>query len=339
MMNNVSVSPHIRSRLSTSTVMLDVAVALMPALAFGVFVFGLRALLIILVSVAACVLTEGVYQKAMKLPLTVADGSAVVTGLILAMNMPASVPLWLPLMGSVFAILFVKQLFGGIGQNFMNPALAARCFLLISFPALMGGVWPAVGNVFGEGAFGGFIERMSTLSVDALASATPLAVLKGGGEIDLLQAFLGVHSGCIGETSSLAILLGAAYMIARGVISPRIPAVMVGSAAAFVVLFNLVAGNGVVSTNYLVGQLVTGGLLAGAVFMATDYVTSPITAGGQWIYAVLLGFLTALFRVFGSSAESVSYAIIIGNTLVPLIERVTKPRAFGQKRAKGGAAK
>ncbi len=338
-MVNISVSPHIRSRVSTATLMRDVAIALMPPLVFGVFVFGLRAALVILLSVVSCVLTEWVYQRLMKLPVTVADGSALVTGLILAMNLPATVPFWLPVMGGVFAILFVKQLFGGIGQNFMNPAVAARCFLLISFPGLMGGAWPAVGDLFGEGVLGGFAARLSTLTVDVTTSATPLAVLQGGGEIDLLQAFLGLHSGCIGETSSLAILIGAGYMLARGVIRPRIPVTVVVSAAAFSVLLNLAAGNGMVSANYLVGQVFTGGLLAGAVFMATDYVSSPITAGGQWIYAILLGFLTALFRVFGTSAEGVSYAIIIGNTLVPLIERVTKPRAFGTKAAKGGAAR
>lgn len=338
-MTNISTSPHVRSGLSTSTVMRDVAIALMPALLFGTFVFGLRALIIIALCAVTCVLTEFVYQKLMKLPVTVADGSALVTGLILAMNMPATVPFWMPVMGGVFAILFVKQLFGGIGQNFMNPALAARCFLIISFPAMMGGNWPSVGNVFGADMLDGFIARITTLPelTDAVTAATPLAVLQGGGEIDLLQAFLGAHSGCIGETSALAILIGAVYMISRGVISPRIPAVYVGSAVACAFLLNLAAGNGVVSANYLVGQVVTGGLLAGAVFMATDYVTSPITRGGQWIYAILLGFLTALFRVFGTSAEGVSYAIIIGNTLVPLIERVTMPRAFGQTR-KGGAA-
>lgn len=338
-MTNISVSPHVRSGLSTSTVMRDVAIALLPALMFGVFAFGLRALIIILLSAVSCVLTEWLYQRLMKLPVTVADGSALVTGLILAMNLPATVPFWIPVMGGVFAILFVKQLFGGIGQNFMNPALGARCFLLISFPALMGGSWPAVGNLFGTDAFGGFVERMSTLSLDAASSATPLALLQSGGEIDLLQGFLGLHSGCIGETSSLAILIGAAYMLCRGVISPRIPAVFVGSAVVFALLLNLLAGNGLPSANYLIGQTVTGGLLAGAVFMATDYVSSPITSGGQWIYAILLGFLTALFRVFGSSAEGVSYAIIIGNTLVPLIERVTMPRAFGQRQRKGGAVR
>lgn len=336
-MTNISVSPHVRSGLSTSTVMRDVAIALIPALMFGTFVFGLRALIIIALCAVTCVATEYVYQKLMKLPVTVADGSALVTGLILAMNLPSTVPFWVPVMGSVFAILFVKQFFGGIGQNFMNPALAARCFLLISFPAMIGGNWQAVGNVFGADALAGFAQRMSTLTVDTATAATPLAALQGGGEIDLLQAFLGAHSGCIGETSALAILIGALYMIARGVISPRIPAVYVGSAVACVFLLNLAAGNGVPSVNYLVGQVVSGGLLAGAVFMATDYVTSPITRGGQWIYAILIGFLTALFRVFGSAAEGVSYAIIIGNTLVPLIERVTMPRAFGQTR-KGGAA-
>lgn len=337
-MTNISVSPHVRSGLSTSTVMRDVAIALMPALLFGIFVFGLRALIIIALCAVTCVATEYVYERLMKQPVTVADGSALVTGLILAMNLPSTVPFWVPVMGGVFAIVIVKQLFGGIGQNFMNPALAARCFLLISFPAMMGGNWQTVGNIFGADAFAGFAQRMSTLTVDAASVATPLAVLQSGGEVDLLQAFLGIHSGCIGETSALAILIGATYMIARGVISPRIPAVYVGSAVIFAFLLNLLAGNGVPSVNYLVGQTVTGGLLAGAVFMATDYVTSPITRGGQWVYAILLGFLTAMFRVFGSSAEGVSYAIIIGNTLVPLIERVTMPRAFGQTR-RGGAVK
>lgn len=337
-MTNVSTSPHVRSGLSTSTVMRDVAIALMPALLFGVFVFGLRALIIIALCAVCSVLTEFVYEKLMKLPVTIADGSALVTGLILAMNLPSTVPFWVPVMGSVFAILFVKQLFGGIGQNFMNPALAARAFLIISFPAIMGGTWETVGNLFGKNALDSFVQRMSGITVDAASTATPLAVLQSGGEVDLLQAFFGLHTGCIGEVSSLAILIGAVYMIARGVISPRIPVVCVGSTVAFAFLLNLLAGNGVVGVNYLVGQTVTGGLLAGAVFMATDYVTSPITRGGQWIYAILIGFLTALFRVFGTAAEGVSYAIIISNTLVPLIERVSMPRTFGQTR-KGGAVR
>ncbi len=334
-MLNASTSPHVRSGLSTATVMRDVAIAMMPALLFGVFVFGLPALLVILVCAATCVLTEYVYQRLMKLPVTAGDGSALVTGLILAMNMPATVPLWVPVMGSVFAILIVKQLFGGLGQNIMNPALAARCFLLISFPALLGGHWPAVGNLFGADMWQGFAQRMTTFTLDATATATPLQLLKEGGTVDLLQAFLGLHSGCIGETSTLAILLGLVYMLLRGVISIRIPAVYVGATAVFLAVFHLASGGGMPTANYMVGQLCTGGLMAGAVFMATDYVTSPITAWGQVIYGITLGLLTALFRVFGGSAEGVSYAIIIGNTLVPLMEKATMPRAFG----KGGAAK
>lgn len=335
-MLNASASPHIRSGLTTGTVMRDVAIALMPALLFGVFVFGLPALLVIVVCAATCVLTEYVYQRLMKLSVSVSDGSALVTGLILAMNMPATVPLWVPVMGSVFAILIVKQLFGGLGQNIMNPALAARCFLLISFPALLGGSWPVVGNLFGPDMWQGFAQRMTTVALDATATATPLQLLKEGGSVDLLQVFLGLHSGCIGETSTLAILLGLAYMLLRGVISIRIPAVYVGSTAVFLILMNLACG-GMPTANYLLGQLCTGGLMAGAVFMATDYVTSPITVWGQVIYGITLGLLTALFRVFGGSAEGCSYAIIIGNTLVPLMEKATMPRAFGKKR--GGAVR
>lgn len=332
-MANISVSPHIRSSQSTATVMRDVAIALTPALLMGVFVFGLRALLVILLCAVSCVLTEYLYRRLMKLPQTVSDGSALVTGLILAMNLPASVPLWIPVFGSVIAILVVKQLFGGLGQNIMNPALAARCFLLISFPALVGAGMPAVGNLFGPDALAAFGQRMTTLTVDATTAATPLQTLKDGGSIDLLQAFLGLHAGCIGETSTLAILVGAVYMLARRVISPRIPGLYLAATVAFVALFCVASGRPL-SVNYLLGQLCTGGLMAGAVFMATDYVTRPITPWGQVIYALTLGLLTALFRVFGSSAEGVSYAIIIGNTLVPLMEKVTVPRPFGKR---GGA--
>lgn len=338
-MKNASVSPHIRSRATTASVMRDVAIALTPAMLFGVFVFGLRALVVIAVSVATCMLTEYIYQKLMKKPVTVSDGSALVTGLILAMNLPASVTWWVPLLGGVFAILVVKQLFGGLGQNIMNPALAARCFLLISFPKMVGAGMPAVNadTLFGTDALAGFGQRMTTWAVDAGTTATPLAALRAGEDIDLLQALFGMHSGCIGETCSMAILLGAIYMLARGVISWRIPGTYLVSTAVFVFLFNLFAGNGVMPLYDVAGHLLTGGLLAGAVFMATDYVTSPITPVGQIVYGILLGFLTGMFRVFGSSAEGVSYAIIIGNTLVPLIERITMPRAFGKSK-KGGAA-
>lgn len=343
---NASVSPHIRHRVSTRTVMLDVAIALLPTLLFGVFAFGLPALCIILISALSCILTEFVYQKLMKLPVTVSDGSALVTGLIIALNMPATVPLWVPALGGVFAILFVKQLFGGLGQNIMNPALAGRCFLLISFPKFMGSGLPVVENLFGSDWLAAFGRRMSTLNIappDGVSVATPLAHLKAFDDKGLpgfTQLLVGEHSGMIGEICSIAILLGAAYLLLRGVISWRIPCLYVGGTVAFMALFLAVTGHASDCTvGYLLAQVLSGGLLAGAVFMATDYVTSPITAKGQIIYGLLLGFLTALFRVFGSSPEGVSYAIIIGNTVVPLIEKISMPRAFGVSRKKGGAAK
>lgn len=303
-MYNVSVSPHVRDKSSTSKIMLDVCIALVPTLAFGVIHFGLNALIVIISSVLSCVISEAVFELIVKKPLTIGDLSAVVTGLILALNMPPNVAWWVPAVGGVFAIVVIKMLFGGIGQNIMNPALGARCFLLISFAS-----------------------RMTDFSVDGVSGATPLAQLKAGESIDLLDAFIGFQNGCIGEVSALAILIGFMYLLIRRVISIRIPGIYILSAIAFIFLFNLPSG--VPSANYMLGQLLTGGLLAGAVFMATDYTTSPITKGGQIIYALLLGFLTAVFRVLGSSAEGVSYAIIISNLVVPLIEKISVPKAFG----------
>ncbi|MCI6244654.1 MAG: RnfABCDGE type electron transport complex subunit D [Eubacterium sp.] len=303
-MYNVSVSPHVRDKSSTSKIMLDVCIALVPTLAFGVIHFGLNALIVIISSVLSCVISEAVFELIVKKPLTIGDLSAVVTGLILALNMPPDVAWWVPAVGGVFAIVVIKMLFGGIGQNIMNPALGARCFLLISFAS-----------------------RMTDFSVDGVSGATPLAQLKAGESIDLLDAFIGFQNGCIGEVSALAILIGFMYLLVRRVISIRIPGIYILSAIAFIFLFNLPSG--VPSANYMLGQLLTGGLLAGAVFMATDYTTSPITKGGQIIYALLLGFLTAVFRVLGSSAEGVSYAIIISNLVVPLIEKISVPKAFG----------
>ena len=303
-MYNVSVSPHVRDKSSTSKIMLDVCIALVPTLTFGVIHFGLNALIVIISSVLSCVISEAVFELIVKKPLTIGDLSAVVTGLILALNMPPDVAWWVPAVGGVFAIVVIKMLFGGIGQNIMNPALGARCFLLISFAS-----------------------RMTDFSVDGVSGATPLAQLKAGESIDLLNAFIGFQNGCIGEVSALAILIGLAYLLIRRVISIRIPGIYILSAMAFTFLFNI--PNGVPSGNYMLGQLLTGGLLAGAVFMATDYTTSPITKGGQVIYALLLGFLTAVFRVLGSSAEGVSYAIIISNLVVPLIEKISVPKAFG----------
>lgn len=313
-MFHVSVSPHIRDKSSTRKIMIDVCIALVPTLAFGVWHFGINALFVILSSVLSCVVSEAVFELIVKKPITVFDFSAVVTGLILALNMPPNIAWWVPAVGGVFAIVIVKMLFGGIGQNIMNPALAARCFLLISFAS-----------------------RMTDYSVDGVSSATPLAVLKSGGSVDLLDAFLGFKTGCIGEVSILAILIGAAYLLIRKVISIRIPAVYILSTALFIFLFTL-ATTGMPTWQFMLGELLTGGLMAGAFFMATDYTTSPITKWGQVIYAVLIGFLTAVFRVLGSSAEGVSYAIIISNLFVPIIEKITVPKPFGvKKKEKKGA--
>ncbi|WP_426350843.1 RnfABCDGE type electron transport complex subunit D [Alloiococcus sp. CFN-8] len=301
---NVSSSPHIRENCTTSRLMLYVLIALMPASIFGVYNFGFRALMHIILTVASCVATEYVYEHFMHKKITIGDFSAAVTGLLLALNLPVSAPWWMGVLGGVFAILVVKQLFGGLGQNFMNPALAARCFLLISFAG-----------------------RMTNFTYDTFTGATPLASLKAGEAVNVLDMFIGTTAGTIGETSIIAILIGAIFLLVTGVIDLRIPGTYLGSFAIFVLVFG---GHGL-DLSYLVAQLCGGGLMLGAFFMATDYVTSPITKKGQLIYGCLLGVLTGLFRIFGASAEGVSYAIIFSNLLVPLIERVTRPVAFGKE--------
>lgn len=318
---NVSASPHVRDRASTKTIMRDVVIAMLPTSLFGIYYFGINALLLILTCTATCVLSEYVWEKAMKKPVTTSDYSAVVTGMILALNLPATAPLWLAVIGSVFAIIVVKQLYGGLGQNFMNPALAARCFLLISFTSRMT-----------DFAADGISGATASAGVDVLSGATPLAALKAGESIDLMRAFLGTTQGTIGETSALCLFIGAAYLLYKRVIRPQIPFVYIGT----VLVFALVFGGHGFDLNYLLGQLLTGGLIFGAFFMATDYVTTPITPKGQIVFAVILGLLTGIFRIFGPSAEGVSYAIIIGNLFVPLIERVTIPTPFGME--KGGRA-
>ena len=297
----VSSNPHIRSKVTTNGIMMAVALALLPAAGFGIYNFGIRALLHILITVASTVLTEflfGLYKK----KLTITDLSAVVTGLLLALNLPVGAPLWIGALGGVFAILVVKMLFGGLGQNFMNPALAARCFLLISFPALM-----------------------TNFTCDAYTGATPLAALKAGETVNVTNMIIGRTAGTIGETSMIALVAGACLLILLGVIDLRIPGSYIVSFALFVLLFG---GRGM-DFQFLSAHLAGGGLMLGAFFMATDYVTRPITARGQYVFGVFLG----IFRIFGPGAEGVSYAIILGNLLVPLIEKVTMPRAFG----KGGA--
>ena len=304
---NVSTSPHVRSSATTSSIMCDVLIAMAPAALFGIYQFGFRAFLIIVICVATAMLTEYIYEKAMKKPITIMDYSAAVTGLILALNMPAYIDLWIPALGSVFAILIVKQLYGGLGQNFMNPALAGRCFLLISFAGKMTQFFP-----------------------DGVTGATPLAALKAGESVNLLNMFIGTIPGTIGETSVIALLIGAAYMLAKKVINWKIPFTYIATVAVFALIFG---GHGFDLT-YVAAQICGGGLIFGAFFMATDYVTSPITPNGQIIYGVCLGLLTGIFRIFGPSAEGVSYAIIFCNLLVPLIEKVTMPTPFGREAKK-----
>lgn len=329
---NVSASPHVRSEDTTQGIMSDVVIALLPAGIFGVYNFGVNALLVILVTVVSCVLTEYLYEKAMKMQVTTSDCSALVTGLLLAYNLPSTVPLWLPIIGGVFAILVVKMLFGGLGQNFMNPALAARCFLLISFGNLMTNF-----SVFADTSVKGKIfNGMSSYGyavVDGVSSATPLAQVKASESVNILSMFLGTTAGTIGEVSAAAVLIGAIYLLSRKVISLRIPVTYIGSFLIFIILVQLAKGNGF-DMNYVLGNLFGGGLMLGAFFMATDYVTSPITVNGQIVFGVLLGVITGVFRVFGNSAEGVSFAIIFCNMLVPIIEKVTMPRPFGKEASK-----
>lgn len=311
---NVSASPHIRSKVSTDKIMLMVIISLLPSALFGCWNFGIRALLVLLISVASAVATEYIYEKCMHKTITVGDFSAVLTGLLLGMNMPPMIPLWMPALGSVFAILVVKQLFGGLGQNFMNPALAGRCFLMISFAGKMTDFTVPAGG-------------MSNL-YDTASGATPLAAMKAGESVDFVSLFVGNIKGTIGETSAIALLIGAALLLFMKVIDWRIPGTYIGSFAVFIALFDIF--NGGFDFYHLLCEICGGGLLLGAFFMATDYVTTPITKNGQLIYGCVLGLLTGIFRMLGASAEGVSYAIIFGNLLIPLIERWTIPTSFGK---------
>jgi len=325
-MFHVSASPHARSPITTRTIMQDVCIALIPASLFGIYNFGLRALLVILTTILACTVTEYVYCRLMKMKVNPGDYSDVVTGLLLALNLPASIPLWMAVLGGVFAILIVKMLYGGLGQNFMNPALAARVFLLISFPAQMSNfvvekiASPTVLDYFNSGA----------VAIDGVTGATPLAAVKTGETVNLFQMFVGNHGGTIGETSALALLIGAGYLLYRRVISLRIPLTYIVTLVVFAIIFG---GHGF-DMNYLLGQVLGGGLILGAFYMATDYVTSPTSSIGQIVYGIFLGLLTGLFRIIGSGVEGVSYAIVIGNLVVPMIDKVTRPVAFGKERAK-----
>lgn len=298
---NVSSGPHVRSKLTTGVVMYDVILALMPATFFGVYHFGFHAFLILLTSVLSACLTEYLFDAACGRPNTLWDGSAFLTGLLLGLCLSPTVPLYVPYLGSLFAILVVKCFFGGLGQNFMNPALAGRCFLLISFGTLM-----------------------TDFGIDGVSSATPLAVLSKGGTVNAMEMFLGFTNGTIG-VSCVAMLIGAAFLLYEGHITWHIPVFYIGTTLVFMAIGN--GGN--FRPLFLLAELCGGGLLLGALFMATDPVTSPITTPGQILYGVILGLLTALFRQYGNSTESVSYAILLGNLCTPLIDKFVIPRPFG----------
>ena len=307
----VSSSPHMRGGTSTQKIMLDVIIALIPAGVAACILFGWNALMIIAVSVLSCVLCEYICRKVMKRPNTVQDLSAVVTGLLLAYNLPANINPLIAAFGGVVAIVVVKQMFGGIGQNFVNPALTARIVLMSSFPASMSGSnW--------------VIPFWYKASSDAMTSATPLGLLAEGKTEQIpsyLNMFLGARGGCLGETCALALILGGIYLVARKVISPIIPLCYVGTVA----VFSLLLGRDVLL------DLLSGGLLLGAIFMATDYTTSPLYFKGKIIYAIGCGILTILIRTFGAMPEGVSFSIVLMNILVPLIERATKPKPFGKE--------
>ncbi len=303
----VSSTPHIRSNDTTSKIMFDVMLALLPATAVGIIFFGFSALLVVLTSVGAAVLFEYLFQRITKKTVTIGDFSAVVTGLLLALNLPSEVPLYVPIVGAFVAIVIIKQLFGGIGQNFMNPALGARAFLMASYPT-----------------------AMTTFSVDSVASATPLSALHEGAAFapvpaDYMNAFMGNISGCIGEVSAIALLIGAAYLFYKKIITWHIPVSYLGTAF---VLFYVFGRNGLF-TGLPLYELLLGGILLGAFFMATDYSSSPITPKGKIIFGAGCGIITVIIRTYGGYPEGVSYSILLMNLTVPLIDKYTRPRVFG----------
>ena len=303
----VSGTPHVRSKESIQSIMRDVIIALVPATAAGIYYFGLRALILIVAAIISAVFFEWLYEKITKKPVTINDLSAVVTGLLLAMNLPASAPVWVAIVGSAFAIIFAKQLFGGLGQNFINPALAGRAFLLASYPTEMT-TWVVPNG----------------LAADAATYATPLAQLKNGTlDASLGQLVLGQVGGTIGETCAIALIIGGIYLLYKHVISWKIPAIYI---ATVFILFAVIGRHGM---RMPLQEIFAGGVMLGGIFMATDYASSPVTPKGQVIFAVGAGLLTYLIRTFGGYPEGVSYSILIMNCCVPLIERFTEPTIFG----------
>jgi len=306
----VSPAPHLKSKIKTKNIMLDVIIALIPALIVAVIFFGFRALLLVVVTVATCVLSEFCAQKVMKRKNTIRDLSAVITGLLLAFNLPPQLPIWMAILGGIVAIVLVKQMFGGLGHNFVNPALTARAILFVSFPIAM---------TFWTPPFAYLDQEVPP--IQAVSEATPLGMLDAENTEDLpsySELFLGLHAGSIGEVSALALALGGIYLLIKKVITPTIP------------LFFILT---VFALAFLLGQdpfvhILSGGLFLGAIFMATDYVTSPLTNKGKAIYAIGCGLLTVIIRVFGDLSEGVAFAIIIMSILVPFIDKITMPKAF-----------
>lgn len=306
----VSGTPHVRSKESIQSIMRDVIIALVPATAAGIYYFGLRALILIVAAIISAVFFEWLYEKITKKPVTINDLSAVVTGLLLAMNLPASAPVWVAIVGSAFAIIFAKQLFGGLGQNFINPALAGRAFLLASYPTEMT-TWVVPNG----------------LAADAATYATPLAQLKNGAlDASLKQLVIGQVGGTIGETCAIALIIGGIYLLYKHVISWKIPVIYI---ATVFILFAVIGRHGM---RMPLQEIFAGGVMLGGIFMATDYASSPVTPKGQVIFAVGAGLLTYLIRTFGGYPEGVSYSILIMNCCVPLIERFTEPTIFGADR-------
>lgn len=313
----VSSSPHIHKKESVSDIMLDCLIALLPATFMGVYCFGVRAAMVILTAIAASMLCEYGYQRLMKKPVTTSDLSAMVTGLLIGLNMPPTIPLWMVVVGSAFAIIIVKQLYGGLGKNYLNPALAARCFMLVAW----------------AGAMTSFTEPL--LGADAVSSATPLAVLKGTSQGTLpsvFQAFMGVIPGSIGETSAVMLLIGAIYLMVKRVISWRIPVTYIVTFALLTFIFG--KNNTLLpQSEFTLMNILSGGLILGAFFMATDYTTTPTTKSGQLIFGIGCGLLTFVIRQFGGYPEGVSFSILLMNIVTPLIDRYTVPKKFGEIKA------
>ncbi len=307
----VSSSPHIRDKSTIQKMMLDVIIALLPATLGALYYFRINGAKIILLSVLTAVASEAVFQKLRKQPVTINDLSAVVTGLLLAFNIPSSAPWWIPVLGAIIAIVVVKQFFGGIGHNFMNPALAARIMLMVSYTGHMTS-WVKPG-------------------VDAVSTATPLSFVKGLTEVPgkapkLFDMFIGNTGGCLGETSAILLILGGIYLVYRGVISIQVPAIYIATVAVATLIF------GQFDVYFMVYHLLAGGLMLGAIYMATDYASAPVTPKGRVIFAFGCGILTSIFRLYGGYPEGVGFSILLMNIAAPLIEKYTSPRVFGEVR-------